>query len=332
MKKVMIFLFALVLTLHSQTLTYHTDGPVKENNFETWGRFNLNTPSGGGTNHSFGNTVHTGGDIREYRNINCWTWSNDDIPKEAIVYKVKIEFTAIKSSNMQDMNISLHNISATYQESGVNFYNECKSTNKILDTSIPHNNWIATFDKTFTTSSNPDVVNAINSAVQSEDYYFTLGIKCQGSMLNDPWEIGDANPYGTPEIDLTIFYTTENQTYTLYNMIDGNTTFGDLIVNEDDNNPINSGDDVTFILESEQKIRTSELPFILNWDNTTATQKHQFWQAELDDPKDNLIFELKANLNSTPKNLYANFDETEPATIASYLEGINGGDFEFKDP
>jgi hypothetical protein len=74
------------------------------------------------------------------------------------------------------------------------------------------------------------------------------------------------------------------------------------------------------------------MPFILNWENTATTQKHKFWQAETEMPVDELFFNLKANLNNIPQNLYANFQETKFATIASYLEGVIGGELQFKDP
>jgi hypothetical protein len=84
MKQILFLILIAFSTIFAQT-TSHTYGPVKENNFETWNRLNSGTPLGAETVHSFGITVHTGGDTREYRNINFWTWNNDDIPKEAIV-------------------------------------------------------------------------------------------------------------------------------------------------------------------------------------------------------------------------------------------------------
>ena len=105
---------------------------------------------------------------------------------------------------------------------------------------------------------------------------------------------------------------------------------------EDKANPINSGEArvLAFNDEIERVIRTNELPFIVDFQNTEKTEKHTFW--ELGSPSntnDVLNHPFFVDIN-TPSTLTSNFTSTEPANIKNLLEGIaiSGGQVQLKDP
>jgi hypothetical protein len=182
LKSKMLIIIFLLFYLSSYAQESHTYGPVREDVFATWLYNGSDDPYSWVDVHYCG---HYFGD--EVRVINKWTWDNSDIPIEAVVTEVNIKFKAKKTSHPQDLNISFHNIE---QESGVNFYNECKTENEIYKTATPltHTDGIVNFNKTFLPNDNTGVVEAINNAVQSGNYFFILGIKALGTMLNPAWK------------------------------------------------------------------------------------------------------------------------------------------------
>ena len=202
--------FILYLYISISAQETHTYGPVKENKFTTWIKEVSSQPRGWAEDHKCGAWSSA-----EVRNINYWTWTYNDIPTEATVTEVTIKFRAEKDSPYQDFHVSFHNIQYPYG-SNVNFYNECKNSNKIYEANIPDDDGFVLFDKTFTQNDGSGVVAALNSAVKSGNYFFTLGIKALGDMLSPAWEFRDYNGNGyasNPAIDLTIKYETDFQNY-----------------------------------------------------------------------------------------------------------------------
>jgi hypothetical protein len=325
----------LVIILYSSNIIAqetHTYGPVKENNFSTWIKEGSSTPRFWFTGHACGFV-----NPEWSRNINYWTWDYEDIPTEATVTEVKVRFKAYKNSGFQDLKLSLHNIPQPYSAEGINFFDECKTENIIYEIDEVHTNGVVLFEHTFTQNDGSDVVAIVNSAVQSGNYYFTLGLKAIGATILSPdWEFRDYNDNGgsnNPAIDLTINYTTPFQNYILTNKIESTTNYGNLIVNEDEQHPIASNNAAALSLNSENTVRTAELPFMVDWNSTGATQKHQNWQPGTLAKEHVLNFSFTANLNYMPADLKASFLSTKPATIGTNLiDGGNGGQFEFKDP
>lgn len=116
---------------------------------------------------------------------------------------------------------------------------------------------------------------------------------------------------------------------TFINNIAGTENYGHLILNENKSQPISSGNSKYLYYDSSYAIRTSELPFIPNFNSTS--QKHHHWVAGTDTTL--LINEFNL-LSSTPKTMISMFSPTKPASIKVKIDGveINVGNFEFKDP
>ena len=319
--------FILYLYISISAQETHTYGPVKENKFTTWIKEVSSQPRGWAEDHKCGAWSSS-----ILRNINYWTWTYNDIPTEATVTEVTIKFRAEKYSPYQDFHVSFHNIQYPYG-SNVNFYNECKNSNKIYEANIPDDDGFVLFDKTFTQNDGSGVVAALNSAVKSGNYFFTLGIKALGDMLSPAWEFRDYNGNGyasNPAIDLTIKYETDFQNYTFINRIETNENYGYLKLNE--NISITSDTTIGLPLNSSNEVRTDELPFIVNWNSSGKTEKHRDWLIGSESPSDSLKYSFIANVNLNPNILKAEFKETKNAIIKNELEGGDGGQIKLKDP
>ena len=233
-----LFLFLTFSTAQEQ----HTYGPVKENYFRQWTKYSGQAASDLGSNsyHSIGTDNYNG--IYETRCINFWQWTYDNIPTQATVTKVTIKFRVHYSYLNEDLLFSMHNIGYPFGASGVNFYEQLTPGNKILEQTVAMPNYYAYYNTDFT--SGP-VFDAVQSAVQSGNYYLTLGMKrASASMPVPSYQIDayDGSGYADqPAFDLTINYTTPNQYYTFVNKIDGTQNYGALVVDNNKANPVTSG-------------------------------------------------------------------------------------------
>ncbi|MEJ2637055.1 MAG: S8 family serine peptidase [Calditrichia bacterium] len=113
------------------------------------------------------------------------------------------------------------------------------------------------------------------------------------------------------------------------NRIQGTTNYGELIVDNDENNPISSGGIVSFYPGPFHEVRTNELPFIPNWQGSGTTQKHHRFYESSSDYGLNHQFQA---LDITPTLQDAWFVSTEPAVIKNLISGGDGGTIEFRDP
>ena len=147
----------------------------------------------------------------------------------------------------------------------------------------------------------------------------TLSVKIYDASLSDP---------ATDEI---IIRPGTNITFS--NKIESIENYGKLILDEDKENPIISGEmrALAFDDESQRVIRTNELPFIVDFQTTGKTEKSSNWILE--NPVPNLNYSFYVNA-STPAELKSNFTSTDPATIRNLLEGvaISGGHVQLNDP
>jgi hypothetical protein len=305
----------------------HQYGPVKENYFKTWIREGNSSPRFYITDHYVGGN----GVGNEVRSINFWEWTYGNIPTEGTVTSVVIKFK-VSFMYTDDFHFTLHNIGYKYGTSGVTFFNECTANNQIYDTTLDMSTHYSYFTRTF--SSGP-VLTALNNAIQSGNYFFTLGIKLDPTYLATvPYYIsgyGGGNS-DQPAIDLTINYTTPNQTFQFVNKIEGTQNSGYLVIDNDKQNPVSSGDERSFYFNTTHTVRTNELPFVLNWNGTGKTEKH--YRFFITNPTYVLNYSFTARPES-PQLMDALFLETKPATINIRLidDGSTGtGNIELKDP
>lgn len=325
----------LLCTYYLSAQEQHIYGPAKENYFETWLKENSDTPYKITWDevHEVGFTFITGGGTGELRNINYWTWQYSDIPTEATVTSVTVRFRTQYSYD-EDFIFSLHDIPYPHNASGINFYNECNVDTKIHEQTLTRQagGWYY-FNETFTSG---DLFDAIQDAVTSGNYYFTLGIKFSGPDMEWPyWHIYPYNDgyVGDKSVDITVNYTTPDQYYSFVNKIEGTQNFGSLIVDNDKVHPVASNSAPRmFSFNTNHTVRTNELPFAVNWNGTGKTEKHHHFYPSDFDYSLNHPF---TSIPTVPSVQDANFVETKPVTITNQLlDGGSGsaGNVELKDP
>ncbi len=296
------FLF-LLPTLNAQE--QHHYGPVKENNFITVFRDNGST---GG--HLVGKTA--GG--FPIRNFNFWTWDYNDIPTEAELTNVNIKFKAYRNTT-EAFNFGLYAIPIDWEWPQTWFSLLNNDDYLVYNGSITLVNGIAIVDVTFIEGP---FFNSVRDAIQSGENYLTFGIK-QYPETGGQWSIygydGTSGMY--PCIDLTINFTTPDNYYTFKNKIQTSENFGSLILNSETLTPITSGDSV-FVPWGANSIRTSELPFLVNWNNTNTTQKHNYWDYQSTSYDYSMHHDFQAT-SSSPTEFKATFLPTSTAVIKNYL-------------
>ncbi|HTR81404.1 MAG TPA: hypothetical protein VMM58_07215, partial [Bacteroidota bacterium] len=333
MKKV-IFMLGFLLPIFLQAQEAHVYGPVMDTNYNAWRQTGTQTPVNLGT--SYGHDV--GMEISEnweFRTISYWAWNYSDIPVQATVTSVRIKFRA-HNPDGDNFEFSFHNISHMYNESGVNFFNQCVSTNQIDDVTLTADqNKYYYFDKTYTRGD--PLFTAVSDAITSGNYYFTLGIKEIGSSMPPdyyqllPYDGGDDNT--VPVVDLTINYTTPDQYYQLSNVIQSTTNYGHLIANNDTINQIASGTQKFFSWGTTNNVRSAELPFLANWNNGGTTQKHDYWYLPTVPATKYFIYDTIVAVSQTSSIHNATFDQTSLATVGvSWDLGSVSDSIEFRDP
>ena len=285
----------------------------------------------------------TDGNNYDVANFNCWNWTQDTIPQEATVTSVNIKFRARKRNYSHTLKFYLYNIPYTIN-SGTNLYDQC-TVNNLVYTSEEYNqnaNYDVLVDLTFTSQSPVEngwkVWNAINNAVKSGNYYLTLGIREAPNSLYPTWNLiqfDDPINFFKPAIDLTIYFTTPNNYYTFKNKIQNTENYGTLILNNDLLNPIASGNDSIFLAwGSQNTIRTNELPFIVNWNNTNNVQKHNYWDL-LTSGQEYSLHHSFQSVPSSPSEMKATFLPTANTVIKNYFSEMNSsslGNIYFNDP
>ena len=311
----------------------------KENSF-----FNYIKPNGE-TAYGWASDIHRvgfksdGSNTYDIANFDYWEWGQNIIPKEAVVTSVTLKFRAIKSLYNHSFQFYLYNIPNDIN-SGINFYDQCSIDNRIYTSDVyqPNSSYEVFVDITFSSQSPVgsgwEVWNALNNSVHSGNYYFMLGIREAHPSISPHWWItGYAGGYSSnPSIDLIINYTTPDNYYSFYNKIDTSEYYGSLILNDETTIP--SGSTGIFLpWGSQNSIRTNELPFVVDWNNTNTTQKDNYWDLGTENNY-NLNYDFEA-ISSTPSIQKATFEPTSNSTLknnAPELDDIHIGNFSFTDP
>ena len=259
------------------------------------------------------------------RNFDFWEWNYSNIPIQASVSSVTLRFRVYKNLN-HNFSFKLYNIPYSRSNSDINFYNECINERTIFSSPVysPDGNNIIYYNQTFTALSpigqGWEIWNAVNNAVQSGVYFFTVGIQENDPSIYPHWWIAgyDGGYSSNPAIDLIINFTTPNNYYTFKNKIQSNETYGSLILNDDIEDTIRSGSAPVFLSwGTPNKIRTAELPFLTNWNGTGTTQKHNYWDLQSD-----TAFVLRYDFDAfsgSPSLLKATFLPTSNAIVKNYF-------------
>lgn len=117
---------------------------------------------------------------------------------------------------------------------------------------------------------------------------------------------------------------------TFVNNIQETENYGHLVLNENKNDLIASGDNRGLILYENYSIRTNELAFIPNFNNTS--QKHNRWVTTNEEANIlNNIFTFEEN---SDRRMKARFEETKPASVKTIIDGhpVEGVNLQFRDP
>ncbi len=323
-----ILLFFFPVTLAQQTHIFSS----KENIFSNWIKRSGETAyQWGSTHHRVGALVQNY--VYEIRNFNCWQWSYNQIPTEASVTSVTIKFRARKGNYPDNFKFSLHTIPYVLNTPGINFFDQCNYNQIYLSSNlIPDANNYVYFNQTFTEQTPMgqgwEVWNAIKNAVQSGNYFLTLGIRERDNSVAPYWFISSYDGAGTssePSVELSINYTTPNNYFTFINKIENTENFGTLILNNDVANPVTSGGSPLFLpWASTNSIRTSELPFITNWNGTGTTQKNNYW--DLQTSSSSSLYNYFDAYPTSPSVQKATFLPTISATIKNNF--IETGSFD----
>jgi hypothetical protein len=126
---------------------------------------------------------------------------------------------------------------------------------------------------------------------------------------------------------------------TLINNIEDSDDFGNLFLKNNTNNNtylIASGTPTPSLdFGTDYLVRTNELPFLVDWDNTGKTEKHYRWL--FDNPNNPQEYNLSNSFTfqtSTQNPMKAAFNPTISAELKNIIDGcdVGGGKIKFKDP
>ena len=169
------------------------------------------------------------------------------------------------------------------------------------------------------------------SAEYGDDYQvgFTM------SSSNDIELIVDVVDYNNNSVSKSIIIHPGKEV-TFSNDIENTEDYGRLILDENKENFLVSGETIALTLDdqNDRVIRTNELPFIIDFQLTSKTEKHKFWELGSPAATDDVLNHSFAVDLNTPSTLSSNFTSTEPANIKNLLEGIaiSGGQVQLRDP
>jgi hypothetical protein len=121
------------------------------------------------------------------------------------------------------------------------------------------------------------------------------------------------NYYGYGLLDVYEALRALNSIYVFKNVIMSNVNDGELVIDNDVDHPVPSNSDIPVKYEVNHISRTDELPFLVNWNGSGTTQKHNRWYDD-EDSDYNLQLSFTAN-SLTPPVKDANFNSTIPVTL-----------------
>lgn len=316
------FVFILLKPLSAQT---HTFGPEKES-------FSLHAVGGDYVGVNCCPAV-------AYRVINKWTWTYEELPNEVIVSSVRLRFFAAPHLNPPShFAFDIHNIQENidWTSSLGELFDEYPQVIKSGET-VTDVNEHEYFEMIANSTENVNFFNAVKNAVNGPNHFICLGFKKPVETGSNGWY--DFRPYENyndmfaPAVDLFIYYELPEYSVQFFNSINGSLNSGSLILNNDLENPLPSGTIETFELLDDVDIRTAELPFIVNWNGSGTTQKHNYWDLGGTNLQYTLHNEYQVT-SSTPALQKSTFLSTTSVTIRNLLEWnvIAGGLVELKDP
>lgn len=174
------------------------------------------------------------------------------------------------------------------------------------------------------------ILNGENYYFYDDEYKYILQIP--GNDVELKVEVLD-NVFTSIGVDDTKQISVNPAEVTFINQIESSEDFGYLILNENKNDPIPSGNTrlLTFSNQNQNRIRTNELPFIYNWNTSGKTEKHQKWEFTPVSYTLNYLFYMQTG---TPLVMKAAFSQTSSAEIKTIIDGMeaSGVDLQFKDP
>ncbi len=332
MKPFLIFLFLFFISFSLYPQDQHTYGPVREQDWGTYWLLPKSSPEGGGE-HYIG--VNAGPPVVKYICFLNWQWNNQNIPSEATLTSIDIAFKARSMTYAQrNLPFTFHWIESNWENIDINYYTTQVTYNddrKIFEDNVVSNSsGYVTYTATVTGA---DFLAKIQTAITNVDNSITLAMRSEDGSA--PWwriYPMDNGSSTSPSIDITFHYTTQTQNFTFYNKIGSNESYGALVLDNDYQHPFPSGT-TKHPAWGSHTIRTDELPFAYNWNQSGTTQKHLFWgqTGEADRYVVNNDFQANA---SNPVSMWANFDPTSQVHLVNKIEGIDGGSgfINFVDP
>ena len=327
---ILLFLFFTFFNLYPQE--QHSYGPVKDQN---WYTYAFSASSGSGP-HYIGDNAG-GGAVVTYICFVNWQWNEMNIPNEATLTSINIKFRAQTNNYSQrNLDFTLHWIDEDWSPT-INldtyvhdiYYNN----NRLVfeDGQNSNASGYVSYEQTVTSG---DWFNAIQEAITNSNHYMTLAVRDENEGYPF-WTIYgyDGSSTNSPSIGITFNYTTPTQNYTFFNKFENTENYGNLVFNNDYQNPFPSGTTKHPSWRSSNTIRTDELPFDYNWDQSGTTQKHLYWSQT--GVADNYVLNNDFQATSTiPVTMKATFDATAQVNVVNNIEGMisDSGDVIFVDP
>jgi hypothetical protein len=296
-------------------------GPTMENLYESVIKPSSGNPYWWAVGHKLGAVCQS--TVYEARSVNTWLWNYEDFPAGATVTSVIMDFKARRSTPYEDFRFGLYNI--PYSISGshsTDVWNSFTPTNKMYEAALPHDGTgRVSFQHTFTPNDGSGVCAAISSAIQSANYFFTLGIRIEGSSSCQWWEI---YPYeGTeedeqPAIRLTVSFIPPEYNVQFKNDLDGG-SYGTITATDRDGVPheLASGSSLPFYWGDQTTVTafTGKYQYNgLNWKFHTWTQGNT---GDNQNPKNFTIFEERP--------VMAYFTPVFDVTVRNDFEGYEAG-------
>ncbi len=330
MKPFLIFLFLFFTFFNLYPEEQHSYGPVKDQN---WYTYAYSASSGSGP-HYIGDNAG-GGLVVTYICFVNWQWDEMNIPNEATLTSINIKFKAQTNNYSQrNFDFTLHWIDEDWSTVDFDTYAHDIYNNdnrKVFGDSKNSNaSGNVSYEKTVT---NGKWFDDVKNAITNSNHYMTLAIRSESGEYPF-WEIYgyDGSPTNTPSIGITFNFTTPTPNYTFFNKFGSNESYGDLVLNNDYQNPFPSGT-TKHPVWGLNTVRTDELPFDYNWNQSGTTQKHLYWSQT--GVADNYVLnnDFQAIL-SIPVTMKATFDATAQVNVVNNIEGmiIGSGDVKFVDP
>lgn len=178
------------------------------------------------------------------------------------------------------------------------------------------------------TVHNPKVFEIFGDDYYYYEYEYKYELTMPANDVELKVRVKDLNTY--EEIISTKIISSMPAPVTFINEIQQTENYGFLVLNENKNDLIASGDNRGLILNENYSVRSNELLFIPNFNNTS--QKHNRWVTTNEEANIlNNIFTFEEN---SDRRMKARFEETKPASVKTIIDGhpVEGVNLQFRDP